>query len=587
MLWLSRFALISLSIIAVGCSPSSDSGGNFQKTFDPGCVSTISYSGGITLSGDAVYQYRNNGNGIVNPLPNPIRQAQVTVYDASNAIVQCGSTDDNGDFAVTVPSTTANYTIAVSARIYDSVTKAAVFNNPTENSVHFISTTASGVATANVGTLVASATGDIKGGAFNILDQIYEANLYLLSSTANCTTTFSACTPFTGAPPVFIYWDAGVNPGEYFNAGALSFYLPGESELYILGGENGDTDSSDVDHFDNSIVLHEYGHFIEDIFSDTDSPGGSHSGNSIIDPRLAWGEGWANFFQAAVLNNPVYRDTYGNVSGGTTGTYFNENLETPGKDIPIRNGEGNFREFSITRLLWDAIDSVNENPSVDNVSGQFMELWTLFTSSNVGLKNPSHVFRNMGLFHSLQQSLGASNWSVLRSAEKHASGQENYARSVGPGSCASINIRAESVPYYSGPVPYVDPDNNASITYPFPENGTSSRSNQFASNDFYRYYHPGGSFLFQLSYTTTASTAADLDVYILRNAYRFTDTSSTSIAASANNSVVASATSGSESISTSLPAGWYMINIRVDSSNGLGNAANYTMTLNGAQLCPN
>jgi hypothetical protein len=119
-----------------------------------------------------------------------------------------------------------------------------------------------------------------------------------------------------------------------------------------------------------------------------------------------------------------------------------------------------------------------------------------------------------------------------------------------------------------------------------PEDGSPSRSNQLASNDFYKYYHPGGSFSFQLNYTTTANTAADLDVYILRNNYRFTDTTSSSIAASATTNIVASATSGSENIITSLSAGWYMINIRV-ATPPLGNPANYTMTLNGAQLCPN
>src|SRR5690606_13846811 len=108
----------------------------------------------------------------------------------------------------------------------------------------------------------------------------------------------------------------------------------------------------DTDHFDDSIILHEYGHFLEDVYSKTNSPGGVHTGETILDPRLAWGEGWANYFQAAVTGNPVYRDTFG-TSLGFSGVYFNENLESGTSDTPNNPGEGNFREFAITRALWD------------------------------------------------------------------------------------------------------------------------------------------------------------------------------------------------------------------------------------------
>ncbi len=564
-----RHLLFSLSIwFLVGCSSSSnDSSGT---TFNPGCVTVRTYANGVTLTGTADYEYRVDGNGVVNtavPSANlPIRQAQISVYNSSGAIIQCGKTDNSGNFSIVVPQASANYVLSVDARIYNSVTKAAVFNNPTEMDVHGISKTVSGASSGSVGTLTATATGALKGGAFNILDKIYGANLYLVSTTDDCNTTFSSCTPFTGAPPVFIYWDKGVNPGSYFSAGALSFYLSGQSELYILGGLNGDTDNSDCDHYDNSIILHEYGHFIEDIFSESDSPGGVHTGDSIIDARLAWGEGWANFFQAAILSNPVYRDTSGNVSGSTS-IFFNEDLETPDNDIPGNLGEGNFREFSVSRLLWDAIDAVNEGAE-DAVTSPFSELWTIFTSSTSGLKNSSRVFRSIGLFHTLQQSLaGSQDWTSIRTGEDHLGNQNDYARAVSTGgACGPTTIQA------------------ANISMANPEDGTPSKSNQFASNDFYRYYHSGGAFNFSLSYTTTV-LASNLDVYILKNGYRFTDTSSTSIAASATTN--STATNGTETISTTLAAGWYMINIRVDTSIRLGNAHDYTMTLNGAALCPN
>ena len=564
---LNVLLLVVYGFFLAACA-ASETGVSTNASLDPGCTNVRTFTGNtITLTGSANYEFRINGNLAINPTKLPIRQAQVSIYNSNGSEVQCGATDDSGNFSVVVPQISGNYIVSVDSRIYNSVTKAGVLNNPTEQEVHSVTASVSGASTTSVGTLTATATGEIKGGAFNILDKIYDANLYLSSETAGCSGTFTGCTAFTDAPSVSIYWDAGVNPGTYFGAGALSFYLPGARELYILGGVSGNTSSSDCDHFDNSIILHEYGHFIEDVFADTDSPGGSHTGNTILDARLAWGEGWANFFQAAVLNNPVYRDTSGNISGSTS-VYFNEDLENPQNDIPTQMGEGNFREFSITRLLWDSIDAVDE-PTKDDVTGTFAELWTIFTSTTTGLKNSSYVFRNMGLFHTLQQSLGATNWSTLRSAENQRGDQNDYSRAVASSTCADVTIQAANIPGGST------------------ENGTAARSNQFASNDFYRYYHPGGAFNFRLDYTTTP-TAADLDVYIFRNAYQFTSTSSSSLAASATTEVTMSATSASETITTSLAAGWYMINIRVDTEGGvLGSAADYAMTLNGSQLCPN
>lgn len=563
MFW-KYLTLSPLALFLISCSSGSSSGSSTAASFDPGCITVRTYSGGITLTGHAQYEYRTNGNGAVNGSPLPIRQAQVSVYNSSGAQIQCGVTDNSGNFSVVVPQLSDNYQVRIDARIYNDITKAGVFNNPTEIAVHNISTLISGATSASVGTLTAPATGTLKGGAFNILDKVLDANTYLATNTNNCGASFSGCTPFSGAPAVFVYWDKGVNPGSYFSAGALSFYLTGQRELYILGGLSGDTDYSDCDHFDNSIIIHEYGHFIEDVFGHTDSPGGLHTGDTILDPRLAWGEGWANFFQAAVLNNPLYRDTSGNVDGSSS-VFFNEDLETPNHDVASTMGEGNFREFSVTRLLWDSIDLTNEGAGVDTVSGTFAELWTLFTSSTTGFKNSSLVFRNIGLFHNLQQSLaGHSDWSSLRTGEKHLGNQNDYARAVASASCADVVIQASN------------------ISPGAPENGSSSRSNQFASNDFYRYYHPGGSFNFILQYTTTV-LAADLDVYIYKNPYTFGDSSTVAASATTNST----ATSGTETISTTLPAGWYMIDIRVDTSVRNGNAFNYNMTLNGSQLCPN
>lgn len=528
---------------------------------------TLDYPSGINVSGNAVYEFRNNGSGIISATKNPIRYAELKIFNSGGGLVQCTRTDAAGAFNVAIPNSNAAHTLRISSIVYNDQTKAFVYNNPTNNSAHYIEVAFTPDVTKSIGTLTALASDDLKGAAFNILDKVLSANEFLIAETASCTNIFSGCVPFTGAPLVKIYWDKGVNPGEYFSAGPISFYIPGERELYILGGESGDVNSSDCDHFDTSIILHEYGHFIEDVYSDTDSPGGSHSGNTILDARLAWGEGWANFFQAAVTNNPIYRDTSGNLSGTAT-ILFNENLETPGNDIPSTTGEGNFREFSVTRLLWDALDAVNEGVNVDQVDTSFAELWNVFANSTSGFKSTAYRFRNMGLFHTIQQSFpSASDWSSIRTGEKHNGSQVDYARNTTKGSsCAATAIQAQNI---SGGQP---------------ENGSIANSNHFASNDFYQIYHAGGNFTWQLSYTTNPASPADLDIYLYSENYNVTKTA---VGQSTTN--IANGTSSAiETISISnLAVGYYMLNVRVDTTLGLGSAASYSMNLGGQTLCPN
>jgi hypothetical protein len=152
-----------------------------------------------------------------------------------------------------------------------------------------------------LGTLTALATTEdgLLGGAFNILDQLHNANDFIRSKAGSCGSNFVGCPNFTVAPKVAVYWEPGFNPGSYFEgSSALSFYIPGFSRLFILGGVNGDINYSDTDHFDNSVIIHEFGHFLEDSMFVSDSPGGEHNGNRVIDFCFVWFEG---FFLRRIL----------------------------------------------------------------------------------------------------------------------------------------------------------------------------------------------------------------------------------------------------------------------------------------------
>jgi len=120
----------------------------------------------------------------------------------------------------------------------------------------------------------------------------------------------------------------------------------GDSNLWILGDAN-----SDTDEYDDHIIIHEWGHFFEDKFSRSDSIGGPHSSGDALDIRVAFGEGFGNALSAIATDNPIYFDTagYGQASG------WSMNIESATPQNP-----GWFSEASIQRILYDLYDDNND-----------------------------------------------------------------------------------------------------------------------------------------------------------------------------------------------------------------------------------
>lgn len=566
--------------------PSATETGPPEETY---CATPISYSSpSITITGAATYQAReiftSGSGGLGAPgSPRPIRYAEVSVKDSSGNVVQCATTTGTGTFSFAMPNNGSTYTVFINSRSNNAELIASVLTAPQENKPYKISTsfntTGNDGDTKSVGTINATATGEILGAAFNILDQLLNANIYLRSQVANCSSTYSGCIDFTVAPKVSAYWKAGLNPGVYLNSSSvLSYYVPGYSRLFILGGVNGNVNNMDTDHFDNSVILHEYGHFLEDQIFKSNSPGGSHNGNKIIDPRLAWSEGFGNFFQAAVRNDPTYIDTAGN-SSGVTRFYFYLNLETAASnnDLPAAMGEGNFREFSVTRFLWDMLDNTiaeTENGALDDITGAFKDIWASLTKLTNGLNDPTLVFRNIGDFHLsqvwLQDNNGGRDLASLRTIEQHQPDKRDYAQPIAPGSCADITL----TPYNS-----------------MTDNGSFSTSDLLRNNDFY--HLKVNSNLSNVNFKLITDDLddigpkADADFYIYNRNARFGN-SSDWIGYSQSDPSPTLAQLDTEEINIGiLPAGDYLINVNVYTGlSSVGGVFSYKILMNGSQLCP-
>lgn len=540
------------------------------------CTNILSPSSPVTITGSAVYQRRqfvSQGLGSVDSTTYPIRYAEIAVLDASGNQVQCGETDASGDFSLQIPTGSEELTIEVRSRGSNSNINASILDNHTNVMYYKINQNFTPNSSKSIGTLTAAATGTLEGGAFNIFDKIVDTTQYLKTNTNNCSATFSDCNEFTTATSVDVYWTPGCNPGLYYGAGPVSFYISGTSRMYILGGSDGDVDSSDTDHFDDTIIIHEFGHFLEDQYSNSDSPGGSHDANTIIDPRLAWSEGWATFLAMAVTGESVYRDTYGNTDGNSFGYGFplyNAENDSPKRDpssssYTFNQGEGNFREFAIVRALLDAVDTSNEG-SNDTVNINFNELWTIFNGTN-SFKHYSgssgYYFRSVGLFAELHAALtGATDISNELTANKIDANRSDYAAPLSASSCSNITISPAH--------------GNSKI-----EDGTFANSNLFASNDFYYFYHTGGNLDIDLAYTTSGG---DLDLYLYSEDYIYG--SSSKLVAFSNSE----SDGGTEEINQSVDAGPYIINVMAytGSSGGSPNlsSSSYNLSIGGSQVCP-
>lgn len=552
----------------------------------------------ISVSGTAEYQRRRFDPGLASSGAlsyvfdsYPIPCAEFNVYDSNNNLVQAGATNADGSYSFNLSSKTASYTMIVRSRAANNCLKVSVLSDINTNLPYGVSKTIS-ITGSNLTAqnLLASANEAvspmIEGGAFNILFQIYRANKFLRDK--------SVLSPSASADKVSVFWQAGFTPYAYYGypTSPISFYEPGQSKLYICGGIQGNVDSSDTDHFDDSVILHEYGHFLEDRHSRSDSPGGSHNGDFIIDARLAWSEGWANFLQSAVrqhfgdASKEMYIDTYGHkVSSGDFSGYginvkfkLDADLNLGGssvvRDIPTYTSEGVFREMGIARTLYKLLSSSYESSKVGG-SVPFGRMWTAFTN----ISSSNQLLANFATFAANLKSTLTTNseWASRTSAITAIYSEERQPAST---------IEYGSVLSQSGSACPTSMNTSVNSYY-----GSEWRSNQLRSNDFYSIYYNGSSQLI-VELEKTSVDSLDIDLFIYKNSYSYQESSSTK---SNSSLVLSSQTRNSitkETLNFSgLPAGNYVINVKAYTESGSFAGGSLTYQLRSTQsgggyLCP-
>ncbi len=179
----------------------------------------------------------------------------------------------------------------------------------------------------------------------------------------------TAVNPTATFPPLDAFWSVNnkrVSPTE-IDLGELgtSFYSSANDSLFLLGDS-----ATDTEEFDDHVTMHEWGHYFEDNFSRSDSIGGPHTIGETLDPRLAFGEGFATALAAIALQNPQYCDTDAPMESGGFG------LDTENENF---GNQGYYNEMSVATLIFDLWDT--DVDGSDNGSIGFAPIYDVMTGS--------------------------------------------------------------------------------------------------------------------------------------------------------------------------------------------------------------
>lgn len=302
----------------------------------------------FTLTGTVRYEDRPFGvwglTGTITPLPVRLAKVQV-VRCADSAVLATGTTATDGTYSISAANNgPAGVYVRALAEVSETVFSVRV--RDTKGHTHAVRSIPFDENSATSRDLTAGVSAG--GGAFNILDTATTGIEYMAAHLPGGLPTL---------PPLTVVWEYGVTDGTY--------YRPSIDTLYLISQPNATPFSNpDTDEYDDPVIQHEVGHFLADQIARDDSPGGAHSiVESDQDARLAWSEGWGNFF--AVLPHPTEPGRYVDTTGRVDEIYVSFDLEAVDV-IPSRVPPGgSTSELAVAATLWDAADTPSGPPDDD------------------------------------------------------------------------------------------------------------------------------------------------------------------------------------------------------------------------------
>lgn len=303
----------------------------------------------FTISGTITRTERSpRSAGYVDSTGVPVRRAYVEILEEDTIFddtIYRIDTDDNGYFEHSFCDDDGFFGgdnlelyVRLHAELFEGTHKVVEVED--SSWVDEIYTYDSDVLSSDGGTHVFDFTLDIDQSAvFNIADAILDAYRVWRDSGGEA----GGDSLFDGEGEV--HWEPG-----YGDSG--SYYNPFWNEITLAD------DPSDPDAWDDSVIIHEWGHMADDYYSCDDNPGGDHFiGKLAASADLAWGEGYPDYWQSVVRATVGQTDgnRYLDINGSGTPS-INVNLEPtqPAAVVSVRY------EMAIAGALWDLFDAVDD-----------------------------------------------------------------------------------------------------------------------------------------------------------------------------------------------------------------------------------
>ena|GEM_PF-1699078 len=180
------------------------------------------------------------------------------------------------------------------------------------------------------------------------------------------------------APTLGVLWSPDVTPlclSCFFPNGWGPLRAPGPAGSVDFGrfiwysGKSSGGGLTGPHHWTPSMIGHEYGHYVMDVFSRSPNEGGAHSWDGVYNAGLAWSEGWADFFAQWWLSVDGEQPRFFAVQQGTQYWIDFDRIGTaPTSDdsafgglvFPLPNAGGSMsqqmNEAVIAAMLWDMYD---------------------------------------------------------------------------------------------------------------------------------------------------------------------------------------------------------------------------------------
>jgi len=293
----------------------------------------------VTVTGRFFYRDRSfDPDGFTHAVPGenpilPVRRAEVELLRGGVPLGASGRTADDGSFSFSITEQgSGDYQVRVKSRLSAEVS-AGLQVLASKASPTLYTAITDGASSPGAGGRIDFGDRVVEigagGEAFNILDA--------------CLRGADMVAILDGAPPassVRVFWNAASTVG--------TFYSRSDRAINLLA----------YDAYDDTVIIHEYGHYVMHQYSKDESPGGLHFiDDSSQDPRLSWSEGWASYWQALTrdLSGDAFPSWYVDVefdaASGSEVLLISYDCEGPSLAVA-----GSASEVAVQALLWDIGD---------------------------------------------------------------------------------------------------------------------------------------------------------------------------------------------------------------------------------------